>query len=178
LSHGMMKSRERRLSLVAERNMCSVAMRDTVVPPGSKSTSRANGSRWNLGDLVSGRRCLRRRSASGRRGAVADDERAREVGLRHSSWEADEQSGVICCGVGGAKGGDQGECGPAKHATDSEPHKRVTGAGPHTAKSLPLIPEVGAVCGKAASTDLCGGRSVMSVPTATASRKLVRSSRC
>ena len=28
-------------------------------------------------------------------------------------------------------------------------------------------PEVGAVCGKAARTDLCGGRSVMSVPTAT-----------
>ena len=29
-------------------------------------------------------------------------------------------------------------------------------------------PEVGAVCGKAARTDLCGGRSAMSVPTATA----------
>ena len=29
------------------------------------------------------------------------------------------------------------------------------------------IPKVGAVCGKAASTDLCGGRSVMGVPTAT-----------
>src|SRR5712664_3580474 len=27
-------------------------------------------------------------------------------------------------------------------------------------------PEVGAVCGKAARTDLCGGRSAMSVPTA------------
>jgi hypothetical protein len=41
---------------MAERNMCSVAMRDTVVPPGSKSTSRANGSCRNLGYLVSGRR--------------------------------------------------------------------------------------------------------------------------
>src|SRR6266699_938607 len=29
-------------------------------------------------------------------------------------------------------------------------------------------PEVGAVCGKAARTDLCGGRSAMSVPTAIA----------
>ena len=27
----------------------------------------------------------------------------------------------------GAKGGDQGECGPAKHAPDSEPGERVTG---------------------------------------------------
>jgi hypothetical protein len=43
--------------------------------------------------------------------------------LRHSSCEADKQSGAIRCGairggdnrggVGGAKGGDQGECGPA-----------------------------------------------------------------
>jgi hypothetical protein len=57
-----------------------------------------------------------RRSASGRRGAVADDARAREVALRHSSCEADEQSGAIRCGSGGAKGGDQWEWGPATHA--------------------------------------------------------------
>jgi hypothetical protein len=31
---------------------------------------------------------------------------------------------------------------------------------------LPSIPEVGAVCGKAACTDLCGGREVTRVPTA------------
>src|SRR5258707_10757974 len=31
----------------------------------------------------------------------------------------------------------------------------------------PLTPEVGAVCGKAARTDLCGGREVTRVPTAT-----------
>ena len=63
--------------------------------------------------------------------------------LRHSSCEADEQSGAIRCGairgganrrgVGGAKGGDQGECGPAAHAPNSAPHKRVTDAGSHTA---------------------------------------------
>jgi hypothetical protein len=56
-----------------------------------------------------------------------------KFGLCHRSWEAGEQSGAICCGVSGAKGGDQGECGPAKHAPDSEPHKRVTAAGSHTA---------------------------------------------
>ena len=53
MSHEMMKPRERRLSLMAERNMCNVAMRDIVIPPGSKSTSRANGSYRNLGDLIS-----------------------------------------------------------------------------------------------------------------------------
>jgi hypothetical protein len=118
---------------MVERNMCNAVMRGIAVPPGSKSTSRAKGSRRKLGYPTFGRR-LRvrsrvRRSASGRRGVVADDARAREVGLCHSSWEADEQSGAICCGAGGAKGGDQGECGPAKHAPDSEPHKRVPGAG-------------------------------------------------
>ena len=35
-------------------------------------------------------------------------------------------------GAGGAKGGDQGECGPAKHVPGAEPDKRVTGAGTHT----------------------------------------------
>jgi hypothetical protein len=75
----------------------------------------------------------RRRSVSGRRGAVADDARSREVRLCHSSWEADEQSRATGRGAGGAKGGGQGECEPAKHAPDSEPGKRVPRAGAHTA---------------------------------------------
>src|SRR6266481_3210771 len=49
------------------------------------------------------------------------------------SWEADEQSDLDRSGAGGAKGGGQGECEPAKHAPDSEPGKRVTGAGAYTA---------------------------------------------
>src|SRR5262249_55921104 len=104
--------------------------------------------------------CRVRWSAWGRRGAVADDARTREVGPRHSSWEAGEQSGAIRRGVGGAKGGGQGECGPAKHVPDAEPGKRVTGAGTHTASIGRHTPEVGAVCGKAARTVLCGGRAM------------------
>src|SRR5947209_1031933 len=112
-----------------------------------------------------------RRSESGRRGAVADDARSREVRLCHSSWEADEQSGLDRRGAGGAKGRGQGECEPAKHAPDAEPGKCVTGAGAHTAsrneKRFPVTsPKVGAVCPNWARTVLCGGRSVMSVPTA------------
>src|SRR2546430_1082397 len=71
--------------------------------------------------------------ASGRRGAVADDEQTWEVRLRNSSWEADEQSRATGCGVGGAKGGGRGECEPAKHAPGAGPGKRDTGAGAHTA---------------------------------------------
>src|SRR5262249_10917778 len=75
-------------------------------------------------------------------------------------WEAGEQSGAIRRGVGGAKGGDQGECEPAKHVPDAEPDKRVTGAGAHTASICRHTPKVGAVCGKAARTVLCGGRAM------------------
>jgi len=159
---------------MAERNMCNVAMRDIVVPPGSKSTSRANGLRRNLGYPTSGRR-LRvrsrvRRSASGRRGAVADDARAWEVGRGHSSCEAGEQGRAICCGVGGAKGRGQGECAPSKHAPDTVPGSACHTRWPHAYHRVfddAFGPEVGAVWGKVSCTDLCGGREVTRVPTAT-----------
>src|SRR5215510_173044 len=67
--------------------------------------------------------------------------------------------GGICgggrSGVGGAKGGGQGEYAPAKHVPGTEPGKRVKGGNlcRHT-------PEAGAVCGKAARTDLGGGRAM------------------
>src|SRR5271157_4190669 len=69
---------------------------------------------------------------SGRPEAVADDERDGEVGPARGSVEGGEQSGFGRCGVRGAKGRGQGECGPAKHGPDAEPGRRVTGAGPHT----------------------------------------------
>jgi hypothetical protein len=44
---------------MVERNMNNAVMRGIVVPPGSRATSRAQGSRRNLGALVSGRQALR-----------------------------------------------------------------------------------------------------------------------
>src|SRR5215831_10496179 len=85
---------------------------------------------WEIPRLTTGH--VPNWSASGRRGAVADDARTWEVGLRHSSREADEQGGAIRCGAGGAKGGGRGECEPAQHVPGTEPGKRVTGAGAHT----------------------------------------------
>jgi hypothetical protein len=64
---------------------------------------------------------------------------------------------------GGAKGRDQGECGPAKQyrtqsrANVSQALERIQGG------QRPLrrhTPKVGAVCGKAARTVLCGGRAM------------------
>src|SRR6266436_6907335 len=99
--------------------------------PGSKSRSRAKGSRRNLGDPAFGQG----NPASGphREGKpIADDERTREVGPSSSSCEAGEQGGAIRRGAGGAKGWDQRECEPAAHGPDAEPGNCVTGAGAHT----------------------------------------------
>jgi len=41
---------------MVERNMSDAGMRGIVIPPGSRATSRANGSRRKLGYLVSGHR--------------------------------------------------------------------------------------------------------------------------
>jgi hypothetical protein len=43
---------------MVERNMSKVGMRDLAVPPGSKITSRAEGSRRNLGGPASGRHLM------------------------------------------------------------------------------------------------------------------------
>ena len=54
------------------------------------------------------------------------------------------------------------------HVPDTGPGKRVTGTGARTdgREASRQTSEVGAVCRKAARTDLCGGRPVMGVPTA------------
>src|SRR5260370_14436641 len=89
---------------------------------------------WSGNREISSLACPRMdRSASGRRGAVADDERTGEVRLRRSSDEACEQGWGTSCGVGGAKGGDQGEHGSATHAPGAESGKRATRRGTWTA---------------------------------------------
>jgi hypothetical protein len=54
--------------------------------------------------------------------AVAGDEQTREVTLRHSSCEADEQSRAT---TGGAKGGDREKRGKGRYAPDTESGRRV-----------------------------------------------------
>src|SRR5262245_14309028 len=138
--------------------------------PGSKSRSRAK-DRVGTWEIPRSARAIPLLVRIGRGEPKADDERTREVGPSSSSYEAGEQGGTIRPGAGGAKGWDQGECEPAAHGPDAEPGNRATGAGTHTSNRKTATcrhsPEVGAVCGKAASTDLCGGRGAISVPTAT-----------
>src|SRR5579863_7092390 len=62
------------------------------------------------------------------------------------------------------------------HWTQSQ--VRVSQALERTASSCRHTPEVGAVCGKAARTDLCGGREVTRVPTAKLCLFLARRDSC
>jgi len=107
------------------RRRRSVGVEDLITHEGNLSEpgrSRVRpGGRWSA------------RPASGRRGAEADDARAREVRPCRSSDEACERSRETGDGAGGAKGRGRGEREPAKHAPGTEPGKCVTGAGARTA---------------------------------------------
>ena len=94
-----------------------------------------------------------------------------EVGPRHSSNEADQRNGeeAHCGGVCGGersgvdearRGRGQGEVRPSTTRTGPQSQARVTetrwSVYGHFCRHTP---EVGAVCGKAARTVLCGGRA-------------------
>src|SRR5437870_8564157 len=136
-----------------EGNMCGTAMRGADALPGSKATSRAKGSHRKLGDLGSGHRC---RVGAEYDGPHREDEESKP--MMHGHEKSDLaivagksannvtprcgaiRGGVSRSGVDGAKGGDQGECEPAKHVPGAEPDKRVTGAGSHAATTCRLDP--------------------------------------
>ena len=75
LSHEIPDAEAETVALV-EGNMSVPAKRGAAALPRSKTPSRSKGSRWNLGDLTSGRWRAAPRSALGRRGAEANDARA------------------------------------------------------------------------------------------------------
>ena len=127
-----------------EGNMCGTAMRGADALPGSKATSRAKGSHRNLGGLVSGRQALRERDGPHREGEEPKPMmHGREksdlaiVAVKPANKAKEARRGGICgggrSGVGGAKGGGQGECAPAQHVLGSEPGTRDTRAGAYTA---------------------------------------------
>ena len=144
-----------------EGNMCGTVMRGADALPGSKATSRAKGSHRNLGDLVSGRR---RRVLRVYGGPHREGEEPKPmmhgheksdlviVAVKPTNKARKAPCGGVCgggrSGVGGAKGGGQGEYAPAKHVLDSEPGSRVTGAGAYTATCAVTHPRQEPYAGK------------------------------
>ncbi len=113
--------------------------------------------------------CRVRWSASGRRGAEADDARTREVGPRHSSWEVGEQSGAPLRSNPRGSQPQRSRWSQGRGPRGMRTGKARTGLSARLAchrrrnacgNCLPFGPEVGAVCGKAARTVLCGGRAM------------------
>ena len=129
-----------------EGNMCGTVMRGADALPGSKATSRAKGSHRNLGDLASDRR---RRVPCVYGGPHREGEEPKPmmhgheksdlviVAVKPANKAKKAPCGGVCgggrSGVGGAKGGGQGEYAPAKHVPGTEPGKRDKGAGADTA---------------------------------------------
>src|SRR3954451_21176239 len=126
--------------------MCGTARRGADALPRSKATLRAKGSHRNLGDLVSGRR---RRVLCVYGGPHWEGEEPKPMMHGHEKSDlvivamkpankAKEAhcggvGGVERSGVGGAKGGGQGEYAPAQHVLDPEPGSRDKRAGAYTA---------------------------------------------
>ena len=80
-----------------------------------------------------------------------------EVEPCHSSGEAGEQSRAElggCRGVGGAKGRGRGEWQTSTTRTGHSTGHACPRCWPAYGATSPWIPEVGTVCGKAASTGL------------------------
>jgi hypothetical protein len=153
----------------AEGNMCGAAMRGADALPGSKATSRTNGSRRNLGDLmppavataIPGRdRKSRRRSCQGRRkesdGCIVPMKPRTKptINRQRRVWRE-----------GGRSEGRRA----ATHAPDSVPdlacHRSREPTGPSwrgykapTPMPSHVTPSTRARCGKAARRDLWGRR--------------------
>src|SRR4051794_39474168 len=153
-----------------EGNMCGTVMRGADALPGSKATSRAKGSHRNLGGLGSGRQMLRERDGPHRKGEEPKPMmRTREVGPRHSSCEADEQSEESSLrrrlqGRSQRSRWSEGR-GPRGIRTSKARTGLRTRLACHRRWSVygnlcRHTPEAGAVCGKAARTDLGGGRAM------------------
>ena len=129
-----------------EGNMCGTVMRGADALPGSKATSHVKGSHRNLGDLVSGRR---RRVLCVYGGPHWEGEEPKPmmhgheksdlviVAMKPTNKAKEAHCGGVCggerSGVGGAKGGGQGEYALAQHVLDPEPGSRDKRAGAYTA---------------------------------------------
>jgi hypothetical protein len=74
------------------------------------------------------------------------------VAMKPANKAKEAHRGGICggqrSGVGGAKGGGQGEYAPAKHALGSEPGSCDTGAGAYTARRAVTHPRQEPYAGK------------------------------
>jgi len=170
LSPEIPKFAEAEAFTVVEGKMCGAVMRGADAPPGSKATSRRKGSRRNLGDLTPDHR------PKGRPGPHREGEEPKPM------MHGREKSGPVVVATKRANKAERSAAESVERRAGTEGNARQDG----TLRTLsrdgashgldrvrqasqgvsPSHTREGAACGKAGCTDLCGGRSVMGVPTA------------
>ena len=154
-----------------EGNMCGTAMRGADALPGSKATSRAKGSHRNLGGLGSGRQMLRERDGPHREGEEPKPmmhgyEKSDLVIVADEAGEQSEESSLRRRLRGRSQRCRWSEGrGPRGIRTSKARTGLRTRLACHRRWSVygnlcRHTPEAGAVCGKAARTDLGGGRAM------------------
>jgi len=160
-----------------EGEMSGPVLRGAVALPWSKTTSRTNGSRRNLGDLVwpavaaaipgCGRKA-RSRSCRGT-GEGSDEPRSTDEAPEQGREERRRRTWR----EGGSVGGMADDWRCSGHRTGSgTPCPSPAGGSELSRKPSPRSsgharPPARARCGKAARRDLCGGQGEIPVPTAT-----------
>ena len=146
-----------------EGNMCGTDMRGTIALPGSETSLRAQGARWNLGDLEFDRAPARPATGSNTPSMYGPEKSDEPIVPMKPTNKAGDSGGV-----GGGKGFTWGESG--RFGTLLRTQSRTTQVNPtaayEMAKAMPLSSRR-AGCGKAARPDLCGGAGVIPFPTAT-----------
>src|SRR6202040_1421801 len=164
LSHERSNFAEAETLGTVEGNMCGIAMRDAVAPPGVEGhiTSERNASEPERSHV--------RPQAAEPTGPHREGEKPKPMMHGHEKSDSvivatkpPNKAGRTGRGGGGAKGGGQGEREPMPHVPDTVPGKRVTDAGARTEgrEASRQTSEVGAVCRKAARTVVCPAKAGM-----------------
>ena len=140
-----------------EGNMCGPAMRGADALPWSKTPSRRKGARRNLGGPAFDRwaRCPQGPHREGEEPKPMMHERGTSdpvIVATKLTNKAERSAAEPVERRAGTKGNANQQSTPRTPSRIS-----VTKALERMRQGLPPIPEVGAVCGKAARTDLCGG---------------------
>ena len=166
---------------IVEGNTLRTDMRGATALPWSETPLRMNGTRRNLGDLISPNPLWRIWVTTESRGdeTVAEEVRSRTAAyyrrcLEQNWWEPAAEMAEGRRPIGGKVSGDAcpGLSTRERHVTEAA-NLRISGV--HNRDRV--RPSIGARCGKAARRDLCGGNGETRFPTATtASEEAIRHS--
>ena len=114
---------------------CTATARCSRIPRGQRPRAGTQAACWGTGRSHVCRQRRERQTVSGSQRTYAEEERTREVGQPHSSYELAEPSRGTGRGGEGGKGAGRGELARAQRAPDSGPGKPAQRARAGTSSS-------------------------------------------